>query len=162
MSTRAQIGIYTDRELTTRPDALLYQHNDGYPTGSGGLVGKLIELGGSIIKTRGCFDAPYFAAQLLYHLIGQYDRGESGLGFAIDNVLLSDIRFYYAVTEYGIYVFDAREMTDGHLNNLWARKYMFFTAWKHDEELRAIDKEIRETTEKLSKLTLQKESIKRR
>jgi hypothetical protein len=162
MSTRAQIGFYDSNDLSVRPDALVYQHSDGHPTGSGGMVSKLIDICVPLIKQRGTYDSTYLAAQTLYRLIDQYDRGVSGLGFGIDLGLHGDTRFYYAVTSDGVYVFDARTLDDDDLDNLSETSPMFFTAWVDDEKRRTVEKDIAELEARLKNLYLNRESIKRR
>lgn len=160
MSTRAQIGFYEDSVLTTRPVALLYQHSDGYPTSKeAGVVRTLLDICVPLIEQRGSYDPEYLAAQTLFRLIAQYDSGASGLGFGIGNALHGDVRFYYAVTEYGVYVYDARNMTDESLNNLSDLEPMFFTSWKNDEKRRKVEKEIENLEARLKDLYNQRKSV---
>ena len=162
MSTRAQIGFYDDAVLRERPVAIVYQHSDGYPTGNGGVVGKLVNTCVGIIEQRGGFDPAYLAAQTLFRLIGDYDGGASGLGFGIDNVLHSDTRFFYAVTSEGVHVFDARDLEDAHLNDLSEKEEMFFTAWVDDKERLTIEAKIKDLNARLQNLFLRRASVARR
>ena len=161
MSTRAQIGFY-EREsgLESRPIALIYQHSDGYPSSrEAGVVRTLIDIFPPLIEQRGSYDPSYLAAQTLYRLIDRYDKGESGLGFGLDNELHGDTRFYYAVVSQGVYVFDARDLIDRQLDDLSEVKPMFFTSWRHDEERRNIEQQIEELQARLNNLNLAKQSI---
>lgn len=158
MSTRAQIAFMDgDRVM-----AMLYQHCDGYPTGKGGVVSKLIDICVPLIKQRGMFDPCYLAAQTLYRLIDQNDRGVSGLGFGIDNDLHGDTRFVYAVSDEGVTVYDARTMDASALNDLSSHDSMFFTAWVDDERRRKVEAEIAEVEARLAQLHNERASIKRR
>jgi hypothetical protein len=160
MSTRAQIGFYDGSDLTTRPVALLYQHSDGYPTSKeAGVVRTLLNICVPIIEQRGSYDPEYLAAQTLFRLIAQYDSGASGLGFGIGNALHGDIRFYYAVTEFGVAVYDARNMVDATLDHLTDFEPMFFTSWKNDEKRRKVEKEIEDLEARLKDLYNQRKSV---
>jgi hypothetical protein len=158
MSTRAQIAFMDGNDVV----ALVYQHSDGYPTGAGGVVGKLIEICVPLIKQRGLFDPAYLAAQTLHRLIQNCDYGQSGLGFGIDNVLHGDTRFLYTVNSEGVTVYDARILDADSLDNLAEHTPMFFTAWVDDEKRRKVEAEIRDTEARLNKLHLERASLARR
>jgi len=158
MSTRAQIAFMDEGEV----GALLYQHSDGYPTGAGGVVGKLISICPALIKQRGMFDPCYLAAQTLHRLIQGHDGGQSGLGFGIDTALHGDTRFLYVVTEDGVTVYDARVMDEGSLAKLADYAPMFFTAWVDDERRLKVEADIQDMEVRLSKLYLERQSIIRR
>lgn len=162
--TRAQIGFY--ESLDERPVAILYQHADGYPTGRHGLVGKLLDICNPLKQARGFYSAEYLAARTLVALMARHDIEIGDLncvtGFGISSELHADTRFYYALTDDGIHVYDARTLTDTDLNRLEQVKSMFFTAWTAGEERRALEKEISRTEQSLGKLKLELESLKRR
>ena len=138
MSTRAQIGIYEDEDLKSKPVAMIYRHSDGYPTGDGAVMPTLLQIVPEIVKKHGSYDAEYLGAQLVYRLIENHDCGVSGLGYGIGGTLHGDIRFYYAVTPEGVHVFDARELQQ--VNRL--PKRMFFTPWGEPEKVKTLQKEL--------------------
>lgn len=158
MSTRAQIAFADGFGVV----GLIYQHSDGYPTGKGGVVSKLIEICVPIIKQRGFYDPAYLAAQTLHRLIDQYDLGSSGLGYGIDHDLHGDTRFLYVVNDKGVYVYDARTLDSASLTHLADYTPMFFTAWVDDERRRKVETEITELESRLKRLHGERESIKRR
>lgn len=158
MSTRAQIGIYESIDLKQAPIALIYRHQDGFPTGNGGVCPALAAIVPAIAGRRGHYDAPYLAAQLLHTLIQQHDGGSSGLGYGLDHHLHGDIRFYYAVTPAGMHCFDARNVSD--LSELG--KPMFFSAWTEPERVRAIEEDIRVLEDQLTVKKLEFEGMKRK
>jgi len=146
MSTRAQIGIYEENNLKSKPVTIIYRHNDGYPTGDGAVMSDLVQFVSEIVEKRGSYDAEYLGAQLLYRFIENHDCGVSGLGYGVSNEIHGDIRFYYAVTPEGVHVFDARDLQS--VNKL--PKPMFFTAWVEPERVRAVEKELSELASKVA------------
>ena len=167
MSTRCQIGFH--ESLRQAPEAIIYQHSDGHPTGKHGMVGQLLEVCNSLMKARGYYDAEYLAARTLVKLAMQYDKdtgeqvGNGVLGYGISSTLHGDTRFYYALTEEGITVYDARTLTTDDLDNLGNKaEMMFFTAWEKGEERRELEKEISATDAALKSMKLRLESLKRR
>ena len=161
MSTRAQIGFYADDNVDQiTPDALIYRHSDGYPTGGSGVVPFLIEAVPAIVNARGCYDTEYLAAQVLYRFIQTHDQGQSCLGYGISNDLHADIRFYYAVTPEGVYVFDARTITE--FADVDTANAMFFSSWVDDERRRKIEAELKVLTTAISKKQTELEGLKRK
>lgn len=164
MSTRAQIGFYSDESNIQKglgnalPVAILYQHSDGYPTSKeGGVVRSLIDICVPLIDQRGSYDAEYLAAQTLYQLIDRFDRGVSGLGFGIYDRLQGDTRFYYAVTPEGVHVFDARTL-DG-LEDVDVLNEMFFKSWAQDDRRRKVESEIEDLEARLKDLYNERKSV---
>jgi hypothetical protein len=162
MSTRAQIGFYSTEEAVDGklPEALIYRHSDGYPTGAGAVVPELVDVVPAVVAQRGMYDPEYLAAQTLYRMIQAYDGGASCLGYGISGSLHGDLRFYYAVTPEGVHVFDARDMvTFKHLNRSRA---MFFTSWSEPERRRKVEKELKELEDAAMKKRQELESLRRK
>ncbi len=158
MPTRAQIGIYEGCEITDNPVVLIYRHNDGYPTGQGGVVPLLSLLVPEIITQRGTYDAEYLAAGLVHRFLN--DDGDGYPGYGINNRFKVDIRFYYAITARGVTVFDAREVND--LDEIMDQKPMFFTAWEDPERLRHLENEVTELERKLSTKQVELRGLRRK
>ncbi len=159
MGTRAQIGIYDGSEITEFPIVLIYRHNDGYPTGHGGVVPALSLMVPEIIKERGTYDAAGMAASLVHRLINEQREGGYP-GYGISNSFKPDIRFFYAVTAQGVTVFDAREIID--VDDITDKTPMFFTAWEEPERVRQVEHDIAELEQGLKKKRLELVGLRRK
>lgn len=158
MSTRAQIGIYDSTNLKLKPLSIIYRHSDGYPTGDGAVMPDLLQIVPEIIEKSGRYDAEYLGAQLAYRLIENLDCGATGHGYGISNELHGDIRFYYAVTPEGVYVFDARELTQ--VQRL--PKEMFFTPWGETKQEKALQVELSALAQKVQEKQTELKAVKER
>jgi hypothetical protein len=63
------------------------------------------------------------------------------------------------VTEFGVAVYDARNMVDATLDHLTDFEPMFFTSWKNDEKRRKVEKEIEDLEARLKDLYNQRKSV---
>ena len=156
MSTRAQIGIYEDTNLKTRPVAIIYRHSDGYPSGHGGVMPSLVQFVQEITEKRGGYDAEYVAAQLMYRFVENYDCGVSALGYGVGQALHGDTRFYYAVTPEGVSVFDARDL----VSLVKLPKPMFVTPWPDSTKLKQVTEELQALSAQVVKKQLELQTLK--
>lgn len=100
MSTRCQIGVYSDESPDLKkPTALLYKHYDGYPEGTLPLIE---EATNEFLAKRGFYDDEYLAARIMEKLLATDPGGCTGFG--ICNQFHGDIEFFYAITPSGISV----------------------------------------------------------
>lgn len=111
MSTRCQIGFYSDAEKDLyRPDVVIYRHSDGYPNGEHGVMVALVEWAKTFNKERGLSDSEYAAARALQTLMNTTaPTGTTGYGIDGDKKLHGDIEFYYRVDASGISVYKVRD-----------------------------------------------------
>ena len=114
MSTRSQIGFYPSRiPKLSHPDAVIYKHSDGYPSGNLPLLVPFLRL---FNERRGLTDTEYASAWTLWHLINEHVKqskkwkfssnkdGIDCLGYGIcgghgktKDCFHEDIAYYYAV-----------------------------------------------------------------
>ncbi len=103
MSTRCQIGFYTDmptRASIDKPDALIYRHSDGYPDRQYGVSATIVPLLLEFTNKRGFWDSEYCAGYVLAHWM----TGVTGYG--VTQRLHGDIEYYYAVYDKGLQVYE--------------------------------------------------------
>lgn len=119
MSTRCQIGIYTDDKKALKDySALLYKHCDGYPEGVLPVIEPFLK---DFAFRRGLDDIEYLAAWLLYEIMNDHVEhnkemskaypsvsatGKDYLGHGICTKFYAGIEYYYAVTPTQIRVYD--------------------------------------------------------
>lgn len=113
MSTRCQLGFYRSAEQSLdTPDAVIYQHCDGYPEG---VLPTLLKWAKDFNKQRGLGDAEYAAARCLVALIIAANGLEDVIGFGISDTrqLHSDIEYYYRVDPSGVTVYHSVKFDAG-------------------------------------------------
>lgn len=98
MSTRCQIGFYhPDNDNLKKPNALIYQHCDGYPDSEHGVIHALLPFLKEFHKERGLDDTEYAAAWCLHHLMPPMRPNLSYTGYGICEEFHDDIAYYYAI-----------------------------------------------------------------
>lgn len=80
MSTRAQIGFYSDvvedGDATVKPDVMLYVHSDGYPKGPHGVAARLGRIIPQLWGLRPWWETDFMAAQVLGALVIEFRQGK--------------------------------------------------------------------------------------
>ena len=136
MSTRAQIEFYSpgsNFSLKSEPDARIYKHGDGYPSGQSGVLKQLRELK-SLLSDRPMFnsifgpradDAEWAAAEFITKF-----RKPQGGQYYVSQKLHFDIRFLYRVItgeKWSVHVYTPHfNMTTDKLESL---DFMFTTTF---------------------------------
>lgn len=172
MSTRSQIAFYESPEAKLEePEALLYRHSDGYPSGVLPDIMPFLEWWA---QGRGISDIEYCSARLLQWLTNQYDKGSmdfnrdwikkgldtSGrlkqelaeaekftgtLGHGICKQFHGDIEYLYAIQPQGVVVFETKSGLWDDAQNI--SKYVKklgtvpFVGWAEDKTYKKLTKE---------------------
>lgn len=90
MSTRCQVGIYSNKEQNQdQPNVLIYRHTDGYPEG---ILSEITDYVDEFIAERGD-DPEYLAARLTAMLCETCPS----IGVGGPDCKHTDIEFYYRV-----------------------------------------------------------------
>lgn len=112
MSTRTQIAFGSLK----KPEALLYRHSDGYPSG---VLHDIMPFLVEYDKKRGVDDYEYASARLMQYMTNEYDRmvGEGNsyggiLGYGVSKEYHGDIEFVYVVETKGVAVYEVVGSTE--------------------------------------------------
>ncbi len=102
MSTRCQIGIYSNEEDKMKDHvALLYQHFDGYEEG---VIPIILPICKDFIYNRR-YNEEYLGARLIAAMCGD----EIGyIGYGICNEFHNDIEYFYKIHPKGINVYSCK------------------------------------------------------
>lgn len=133
MSTRCQIAFTSAETNLDTPEALLYRHSDGYPSG---VLPEMMPFLNWWAGARGINDIQYCSARLLQYLANMYDgytikwakerlekyKGDESkrsideiaetekftgtLGYGICNAYQWDIEYVYEITKEGVNVYE--------------------------------------------------------